>query len=100
VVGAQSAVVRTGTLVNHYVRGVRALAVHPVGTEFLVHFVRAKVKLFALAVRRARLGHKDLAVPFKDFSIQNHVAIWTDALRKSNSPPSAFALAGHIRNLD
>src|SRR5438105_14370901 len=100
VVGAESTVVWTGSLVYHYVGSMCALAVHTVSAEFLIHFIRAKVELFALAVCRTRLGHKDLAVPFKDFCIQNHVAVWADALSKPYCPPSAYAFAGHIRNLD
>src|SRR2546425_12387427 len=78
----------------------RALAVHPVSAEFLVHFIRAKVELLALAVCRTSPGHKDLAVRFKDFCIENHVAVWADALSKPYCPPSADAFAGHIRNFD
>jgi hypothetical protein len=78
----------------------RALAIHPISAEFLVHFVRAEIEFFALAVRWARLGHKDLAVPFKDFSVQNHVAVWTYALGKPYRPPSRYVLARHVRNLD
>jgi hypothetical protein len=51
-------------------------------------------------VRWAYLTHKDLTLPFKDLSIQNHIAVGTDALCEPNCAFSAYTFARHIRNLD
>ena len=58
----------------------RTLAIHPVGAELLVHFVGAKVELFAFSMGWTGLGHEDLSIALKDFCIQNHVTVRTDAL--------------------
>ncbi len=60
------------------------LAVCPISRKSAVHLVRAEVKLFGLAVLRARLGHEDLVVPLEDDSGKDAVTVRTYRLSLSD----------------
>src|SRR5574337_1381383 len=85
VIRAQTTVVRTRALVNHYVWSMCTLAVNPVGTEFFVHVIRAKIEFFAFAVCWTSLCHEDLAISFKNLCVKYHITFRTDTLGKSYS---------------
>lgn len=71
------------------------LSVHPISAELLVHFVGTKVKFLALTMCWTCFGHENFAITLKDLGIQDHVAIWADAL----CVPYGLALTLFLRNI-
>src|ERR671918_1672560 len=95
-VGTKPTIIRTGTLIDHYIWSMCPFSVHPIGAKLLVHLVGAKVKFLALSMSRTGFGHVYLSFSFENLCIQYHVTVWTDTLCVPNRLLYCSILTGKI----